>query len=126
VKLARTRARFRYGARDAVARVARRAGRAETQCSPRISARDDHDRDTANAAAVVPRPPEGRVQVGERAHAACWPPSTVAFPGGGLEESDRLLPLFEAEGLPPGATFVYVFELPRTLHIKCMFHMLWA
>ncbi|OGQ09477.1 MAG: hypothetical protein A2138_15505 [Deltaproteobacteria bacterium RBG_16_71_12] len=71
-----------------------------------MSARDDQDRDTANAAAVVPRLPDGRVLVGERTHAARSWPGTVAFPGGGLEDSDRLLPLFEGEVLPPAARAV--------------------
>ncbi|MBI1946934.1 MAG: MBL fold metallo-hydrolase [Deltaproteobacteria bacterium] len=71
-----------------------------------MSARDDHDREMANAAAVVPRLPDGRVLVGERTHAARSWPGTVAFPGGGLEESDRALPLLEGEGLPPAARAV--------------------
>lgn len=71
-----------------------------------MSPRDDFDRETANAAAVVPRLPDGRVLVGERTHAARSWPGTVAFPGGGLEDTDRQLPLLEGEGLPPSARAV--------------------
>lgn len=62
--------------------------------------RSDHERDGANAAAVVPRLPDGRVLVGQRTHAARSWPGTVAFPGGGLEEVDQRLPLLEGESLP--------------------------
>lgn len=63
-------------------------------------ARGEPERETANAAAVVPRLPDGRVLVGERTHSARSWPGTVAFPGGGLEELDRRLPLLEGERLP--------------------------
>ncbi len=60
----------------------------------------DRVRDGANAAAVVPRLPDGRVLVGDRTHAARSWPGTVAFPGGGLEDVDRRLPLLEGDALP--------------------------
>ncbi|MCC7070029.1 MAG: MBL fold metallo-hydrolase [Deltaproteobacteria bacterium] len=65
--------------------------------------RSDQEPAGANAAAVVPRLPDGRVLVGQRTHAARSWPGTVAFPGGGLEEVDHHLPLLEGDSLPHDA-----------------------